>query len=156
LRFGHGHYAHLEFNPTPAILTYACGAFLAFNLLLAGHDVVGKNMGGAALAQRTLAYLKAQNYPHNTPLYFVQMYDQTLPFYLQRTATLVQHADELEFGLKQQPELWLPTLEAWKAAWDKDKQAIAAMRPAAFDALKGNVAMREIARDARRVVVVKP
>ncbi|MFX7938281.1 hypothetical protein ABTK47_19265, partial [Acinetobacter baumannii] len=34
-----------------------------------------------------------------TPLYAVNMYDQTMPFYLQRTFTLVKHADEMEFGV---------------------------------------------------------
>ena len=46
--------------------------------------------------------------PHlgpGTRVYSVGYYDQTIPFYLGRTVTLVDYWDEFSPGLKREPEL---------------------------------------------------
>ncbi len=70
---------------------------------------------------------------------------------------MVGSPDELEFGVKQQPELWMPTLDAFIARWHEDQTAYALMVPEQFDALKTkNVPMQEVDRDSRRVIVKHP
>jgi hypothetical protein len=87
-------------------------------------------------------------------LYSVGSYDQTLPFYLGRTLTLVAFADEMAFGLEQEPQLALPTIEAFTAAWRTQPCSYAFMEPATEAALTGaGLPMTVIARDTRRVLV---
>ena len=40
----------------------------------------------------------------DVPFFSIQTYEQTLPFYLKRTMTLVDFYDELNLGLEQEPE----------------------------------------------------
>jgi uncharacterized membrane protein YfbV (UPF0208 family) len=89
--------------------------------------------------------------------YSVGMYDQTIPFYLKRTVQMVEHTDELKHGIQWEPQKFMPTFAEFAVAWNKAPQAMAMMPP---DVHKRFVAqglpMREIARDTRRVFVVKP
>jgi hypothetical protein len=67
---------------------------------------------------------------------------------------LVQHPDELEFGLSQEPQLWLPTLDAFIEKWQHGPKAVAVTRPEIYEDLKRRgVPMRIIARDPRRVAI---
>jgi hypothetical protein len=88
----------------------------------------------------------------------VGKYEQALPFYLRRTMTMVQHMDELEFGIGQQPQLWIPTIDAFVVKWTADhaagKKDIAIIRPENYRELEQRgVPMRVIGQDPRRVVV---
>jgi Aminoarabinose transferase C-terminal domain len=106
----------------------------------------------AALADRVRGRV-----PPDAPFYSVGTYDQSLDFYLGRTVTVVAFQDELEFGLRQQPELWLPTLDDFARAWRAAPAAGALMEPGTFDSLaRAGLPMREIARDSRRVIVTRP
>jgi hypothetical protein len=79
-----------------------------------------------------------------------------LPFYISRTLTLVEFADELEFGLKQEPNLWVPTLAKFEQRWVSHDDAFAIMAPHTYRELYGNgLPMEIIASDPRRVVVRK-
>ena len=80
-----------------------------------------------------------------------------MPFYLGQTMTMVEFPDELEFGVKQEPDLWLPTLDAFLARWASDSSAYALMVPEQYDELqKLGVPMQEVGRDSRRVIVKHP
>jgi hypothetical protein len=87
----------------------------------------------------------------------VRTYEHTLPFYIKRTVTLVDYADELEFGLQQEPNLEIPTLDEFEARWRNDRKALAIMGPDIYGELTGRaLPMRLLAADARRVIVSKP
>jgi len=132
-----------------AVITLAISGFLSVQLLMLGTEPYGRYRSGFPLVPAITAELQA-----DTKLYAVGLYDQTLPFYLRRTMTLVQHPDELEFGLKQEPSLWIPTRDAFIAEWRNGKKAVAITRPEIFaDFEKRGVPMRLITRDARRVVI---
>ena len=132
-----------------ATLALSIAGFAAVQLLLLGAEPHGRTRSGIALVPAIAAELTP-----TTLLYAVGLYDQTLPFYLRRTMTLVAHADELEFGLQQQPELWLPTREAFVARWRTGSKAVAITRPQIFDELQAQgVPMRVLARDERRVAI---
>ena len=132
-----------------ATLALAISGFTAVQLLMLGAEPHGRTRSGIALVPEINAELTP-----TMPLYAVGLYDQTLPFYLRRTMTLVAHADELEFGLQQEPQLWLPTRDAFVARWRDGPKAIAVTRPEIFDQLqREGVPLRVIAQDARRIVI---
>jgi hypothetical protein len=88
----------------------------------------------------------------------VGRYEQSLPFYLRRTMTMVQHADELEFGLQQQPELWIPTRDEFMRVWLRHHAsstgAVAILSRDAYEQfVKAGLPMRVIGDDPRRVIV---
>ncbi|MFL9924966.1 glycosyltransferase family 39 protein [Herbaspirillum lusitanum] len=136
-----------------AVVALAATGFLAGQLLMLGHDPQGRYSAGVDYLPALQAELKPE-----TPMYLVGRYEQALPFYLQRTMTLVEHADEMEFGLKQEPYLWMPTVDAFVAQWVADKNAgkkdIAIMDPKIYQKLQERgVPMRLIGQDPRRVIV---
>jgi 4-amino-4-deoxy-L-arabinose transferase-like glycosyltransferase len=136
-----------------AITVLAATGFLTSQALMLGHEPLGRYAAGWLQVPAIQAELTPE-----TPIYAVGRYEQALPFYLRRTVILVEHADEMEFGLGQEPQLWLPKREAFIAQWNADhaagKKAIAILRPDIYtDLQKLAVPMRIIAQDPRRIVV---
>jgi|KBSSwiStaDraftv2_1062776.scaffolds.fasta_scaffold32680_2 4-amino-4-deoxy-L-arabinose transferase-like glycosyltransferase len=131
-----------------SVVAYALTIFAASTLVLRGHEAFGHSSSGVDLAAALRPVVGA------SPIYSVRMLDHTLPFYLGRTTVLVESADELSFGLAQEPQKWLPTLADFVRVWTSGPRAFAVMAPATHALLASQgVAMTVIARDARRVVV---
>jgi hypothetical protein len=91
-------------------------------------------------------------------VYSVGIYEQSLTFYLGRPVTLVDYRDEFDFGLQQQPELAIPTIDGFVARWRADAAAgvrnVAITRPEiAADLQRQGVPLRIVAADARRAVI---
>ncbi|WP_211474047.1 glycosyltransferase family 39 protein [Collimonas humicola] len=136
-----------------AIVALAAAGFIGGQLLMYGHDPQGRYSAGIDLVPAINAEMTPQ-----TTLYVVDKYEQSLPFYLRRTMTMVKHMDELEFGLGQEPQLWIPTIEAFVVKWNADaaggKKDIAIIRPEKYKEMaEQGVPMRVIGQDPRRVVV---
>ncbi|HEY8099971.1 MAG TPA: glycosyltransferase family 39 protein [Burkholderiaceae bacterium] len=136
-----------------AIVALAISGFVGGQLILLGHDPLGRYASGYV----HIAAIEAELTPQTT-LYAVGRYEQSLPFYLKRTMTLVENADEMEFGLQHEPQLWIPTVDAFVVQWTADRadsrKDMAIMRTDIFSALqKRGVPMRVIAQDPRRVIV---
>ena len=92
-----------------------------------------------------------------TPVFAVQTYDQTLPFYLGRNVRLVDYKDEFELGERLEPGRIVPTLDDFVRQWQALPKAAAYMGPASWVELQQRgVPMRIVYQDARRVMVVKP
>ncbi len=139
-------------NGIQSIVSFACGFFLCAIIAGTGHETLGRAVSGIDLVMRVKSSI-----PDKVNFYSVKLLDHTVPFYLGRTMIMVESPDELEFGVKQQPELWMPTLDAFIARWHEDQTAYALMVPEQFDALKTkNVPMQEVDRDSRRVIVKHP
>ena len=51
------------------------------------------------------------------PFYSVLTYEQTLPFYLKHTFTLVQYQDEMAYGITAGAATLVPTLAEFAAVW---------------------------------------
>jgi 4-amino-4-deoxy-L-arabinose transferase-like glycosyltransferase len=132
-----------------SIVTFSVAMFLGFTTALLGHEVMGRRTSGIDLVPAINRVLTPE-----MPLYGVGMLDHTLPFYLRHTLTMVEHKDELEFGINQDPTKWIPTSEAFAAKWKDGQHAVALMSPGAYDKLRqAGLPMYEIGRDQRRVVV---
>ncbi|ANI99009.1 glycosyl transferase [Polynucleobacter wuianus] len=139
-------------NGLQSIVSFASGFFLCAIIAGTGHETLGRAVSGIDLANRVKASI-----PGNVNFYSVRLLDHTMPFYLGRTMIMVEDPDELLFGVNQQPEIWLPTLDAFIARWKEDQTAYAIMVPEQYVALQGtNLPMQEVDRDSRRVIVKHP
>ncbi|MES2148562.1 MAG: glycosyltransferase family 39 protein [Pseudomonadota bacterium] len=135
------------------VLTLALAGFISTELILVGFEPYGAQRAGRPLVAAIQAELKP-----DTRIYSVGTYEQSLSFYLRRTVTLVDYLDEFSFGLEQQPELAIPTVDAFAGQWTRDAAAgvrdLAIIRDDIYNDLKlKGVPMRVVAQDARRIVI---
>lgn len=136
----------------PAVIALALAGLLTGQLTFMGYNALSPASSAYNIAQQIKPYLKP-----GVPFYSVGMYEQTLPPYINRTLTLVAHTDEMAFGLQQEPNKWIPTVDAWKKIWLQQPYALAIMSPSTYDQLmQEKLPMRLIARDTRRAVVTTP
>jgi 4-amino-4-deoxy-L-arabinose transferase-like glycosyltransferase len=135
-----------------SMTSFASGFFLCALIAGSGHETLGRAVSGIDLVEKVKADI-----PEKVNFYSVRILDHTVPFYLGKTMVMVEFPDELEFGVKQEPQLWLPTLDAFIARWTEDQTAYALMVPEQFVQLQNlNVPMQEVGRDSRRVIVKHP
>jgi 4-amino-4-deoxy-L-arabinose transferase-like glycosyltransferase len=137
-------------DPTHATVFLGVGWCLAGMLLMRAAGLAAPIYSGVVLARAVSAI------PRETPIYSVGTYDQTLPFYWQRTVRLVAYRGELDFGLRHDPGAEIPSVAEFLLEWQSVPDGYAVMEKRMFDDLKGRgVAMREIARDVHRVLVAR-
>lgn len=134
------------------LVTLALSGLVAVLLVLNGHESLAPSNSSYHIARQIKPYLKP-----GIPFYSIGMYDQTLPFYLKRTFTLVGYQGELAFGIAQEPRKYLPDVAAFKRAWSVQPYALAIMPPDVYQKIeREGLPMQLIARDTRRVVVKTP
>ncbi|WP_038494224.1 glycosyltransferase family 39 protein [Janthinobacterium agaricidamnosum] len=135
------------------VLILAGAGFIATHLILAGFEPYGKLRAGTGL----LPQLQAELLP-DTKIYSISTYEQSLTFYLRRPVILVDYWDEFTFGLQQQPELSIPTIDAFVLQWTRDAAAgvrdVGIIEHGTYETLKKRgVPMRVVAQDTRRMVI---
>jgi 4-amino-4-deoxy-L-arabinose transferase-like glycosyltransferase len=90
----------------------------------------------------------------DAPLYSVATYDQSLPFYLRRTVTLVRYRGELDYGLRKAPGAEIADVADFIRLWSGESRAFAVMEKGMFDDFKRRgVPMRLVAQTVNRVLV---
>ena len=137
---------------TAAIVTAALAATIAWSVLLLGHEALGRGMSTYDIAARMKPFIAA-----DTTIYSVGLFEHTLNFYLERNVTLVSFRDELDFGLQQQPQKGIATLELFATRWESDRAPLAIMAPDVFAKLSAmRLPMRVVANDGRRIVIARP
>lgn len=135
-----------------AVVATALAALMASQLGNSGAETLSPARSGYDLAVKIAPLLRP-----DTPFYSFGMYEQTLPFYLKRRTTLVGSAEELAFGLAQEPQLWIGDPRDFEPRWRSEPGAVAVTRPLLFELLaRHGVPMRVVARDDRYVVVTSP
>jgi 4-amino-4-deoxy-L-arabinose transferase-like glycosyltransferase len=139
-------------NGISSIVSFGWGFFLCAIIAGTGHETLGRAVSGIDLVNQVKSSI-----PEKVNFYSVRLLDHTVPFYLGRTMIMVEFPDELQFGVNQEPDLWMPSLEAFIARWKEDQSAYAVMVPEVFVELQGlNLPMQEVGRDSRRVIVKHP
>jgi 4-amino-4-deoxy-L-arabinose transferase-like glycosyltransferase len=139
-------------KPLAAALALGFGGHFACQVGFLGMDAIAPATSTWHITQK----IRPQLTPDMT-FYSVGMYDQTIPFYLERTVQMVEHTDELKHGIGWEPHKFMPTFEEFVAAWKTAPKAMAMMPPDVHQRFVAQkLPMREIARDTRRVFVVKP
>ena len=137
------------------IAALSLATILAMQAAFSGSDVFRATRSAADLVTM-LENAANPPYDPSAPFFQLRMYDQTLPFYLGRTTTLVEYRDELGPGLDAEPGLGIAHLSDWIARWQSLPQGYALMAPNTHDLLvKDGVPMRVVASDARRVLVAR-
>jgi 4-amino-4-deoxy-L-arabinose transferase-like glycosyltransferase len=134
-----------------AVAILACSSLLFAQIGLSGYNVLASERSAKHIAAAIAPQLKS-----GVPFYSVLDYEQTLPFYLKRTFTLVQFQDEMDFGLKQEPQRWIPTVEEFAPVWAAQTEAYAIVPVHAYPQLqKLGLAMQIIFEDSQNIVVKK-
>ncbi len=135
-----------------AVIGISLGALALTQLAALGHNVLAPASSAHDIAQQIKPHLST-----GLPIYSVHNYEQTLPFYIKRAVTLVAYADELAFGLEQEPTLWLPDIPDFVKAWNTHSRALAIIAPATYAKLESEgLPMQVVAKNVRYVVVKKP
>ncbi len=134
-----------------AVAILAISSLLFGQIGLSGYNVLASERSAKHIAAAIAPKLKA-----GVPFYSVLDYEQTLPFYLKRTFTLVQYRDEMGFGLGQEPQRWIPTVEEFAPVWAAQKEAYAIIRVHDYPQMQQlGLAMQIIFQDSQNIVVKK-
>lgn len=134
-----------------AVATLAFSSLLFAQIGLSGYNVLASERSAKHIAAAIAPQIKP-----GVPFYSVLDYEQTLPFYLKRTFTLVQYQDEMGFGLGQEPQRWIPTVEEFAPVWAAQTEAYAIVSVHAYPQLqKLGLAMQIIFEDSQNIVVKK-
>lgn len=134
------------------IVALAFGSLAAGIVALNGHDQLSRLFSAYHMVRET----EAEYGPFDpaAPFYSVQMYDQTLPFYLKHPVTLVQYSDEFALGLAAEPQKGIAQVEDWKQRWIALDKGYAMMNLANYERFASEgLPMRLLARAPRRVIV---
>jgi 4-amino-4-deoxy-L-arabinose transferase-like glycosyltransferase len=144
-----------DWGKTAGIAALSMATILMLQAIYSGSDVFRATRSAADLVT-TLENTANPPYDRSAPFFQVHMYDQTLPFYLERTTTLVEYRDELGPGLDAQPELAIAREADWIERWKALPQAYALMSHETHDALAtAGVPSRVVASDRRRVLIAR-
>jgi 4-amino-4-deoxy-L-arabinose transferase-like glycosyltransferase len=135
-----------------ALLIIALAALLSMQIGVSGYNTVARERSAKHIAEAIRAEVRP-----DIPFYSVMTYEQTLPFYLKRTFTLVQYQDEMGFGIKQEPQRWVPTLSDFVKVWAAQPEALAIMPVYVYPQLQQlGLKMKIIFADTQHIVVKKP
>jgi 4-amino-4-deoxy-L-arabinose transferase-like glycosyltransferase len=144
-----------ERGKTLGVVALALGTMLAMQAAFSGSDVFRVTRSAADLVT-ALENAADPPYDRSAPFFQVRMYDQTLPFYLRRTTTLVEYRDELSLGLDAEPARGIAHEADWIERWRALTQGYALMTPETHAELaRAGVPMRVIVTDPRRVLVAR-
>ena len=102
-----------------ALAAIALAAFAATGVLLESARGVTPLYSSAPLVKALPPELRS------VPTFAVRHYDQTLPFYLGHTTTLVEERNELDFGLRLEPWHEIERLSEFESQWRALDQALA-------------------------------
>jgi hypothetical protein len=134
------------------VVALAAASLVACMLAALGHDALSPANSSYHLVRALAA--KEPGWRADAPFFSVEMYDQTLPFYLKRTLTLVHYTDEMELGLTSEPEKGIARLEEFHARWRQLDAGYAVLTPGGLQDMQAHgLPYRVLAQDTRRVIV---
>jgi len=135
-----------------AVVVLAFSTLLAAQLGTSGYNCIARERSGYYIAEAIRPHVTADE-----PFYSIDMYEQTLPFYLKRTFTLVRFQDEMAFGIMQEPQRWIPDYTRFTEAWKAQSHALAIMPMETYVRIRQlDLAMQVLYEDPQYIVVSKP
>jgi len=152
-------------NKFLVLSTMAIVSLLSFQLLLWGFNTQSPHRSAHEMAKTIKQHLSDDSVPvssaaiSSVPIYSVEAFYHSLSYYLQRPVTLVIYSGELEMGIKQEPEKWLPNWKAFEQHWQAADQAIAIFDiksyPNNYQARMEQLPMTIIYQDTLKLAVAK-
>jgi hypothetical protein len=137
---------------TGAVAWLTAGGFAAAFAVNAGYQALAPLYSARQIVERAQPALGAA-----PRLFFYDTFDHAFLFYARRTATMVMYKDELDAPIGWNPGGFIPDSSEFERVWRTTPGAVALMRPREYDALAARgLPMKVLARDPRRVVVVRP
>ena len=134
------------------LITVAIGTLLMVGGIQHGFEKFSPRQSGEIVALKMKALLSPA-----TRVYSVQHYEQTIPFYLGRTMTLVDYVDEFALGLASEPERGIARIDDFVADWQRPGDALAIMSAGIHHRLRERgLPMQIVHQDPRRLLVRKP
>jgi len=142
-----------EFLSLPLLATVLGGfVHIATQTILLGHETLR-----SAYSSYDMALVVSRHIDRSQPFYSVRTFDHTLPFYMKKTMILVDHEDELAFGLSIEPERGVRSLDEFRRRWEMDRSPMALIETSQLGQLRlAGLETRVLASDGKRVVVGKP
>jgi len=137
-----------------ALAVVGLGSLLAVQLALSGTHALDEHYSSERLIETiTGDHLR---FPRDPPFYSVASYDQSVPFYLGRSVTLVGYKDELAPGIASEPGKYVGSVDEFLGRWHDHGEAFAIMAPRLYEKLRhdgfpGHV----LARDSRWIIVAR-
>jgi 4-amino-4-deoxy-L-arabinose transferase-like glycosyltransferase len=137
-----------------ALAVLGLGSLLAIQLAFSGTHVLDERYSSERLVE-AVAGEKLQ-FSRGPPFYSVATFDQTVPFYLGRPVTLVDHKDELAPGIAAEPGKYIEAIDEFLRRWQDDVEAFAIMKPQLYEQLRRQgLPGRVMARDARLIIIAR-
>jgi 4-amino-4-deoxy-L-arabinose transferase-like glycosyltransferase len=144
-------------RPRTALTALSAAWFLSAGSILVAADAAQALFSAKDVAlalRREAARDGSGGVPADVPLFAVQSYQQSLPFYLRRPVVLVDYRDEFDLGLTEDPQRGIATLRHFMGVWLPLRSGFAVMTPGVRDKLSAlGLPMREIARFPDRVII---
>ena len=135
-----------------AIVVVAIGVVLTIDCIEDAYEEFSPRQSGMIVAEKMKPYLSP-----SARVYSVMHYEQTVPFYIGRTVTLVSYLDEFEPGLRSEPAKAIARVARWTEEWQQPGEALAIMQPDLYDKLRAQgLPMQLLHQDPKRVLVRKP
>ncbi|MBF0154271.1 MAG: glycosyltransferase family 39 protein [Magnetococcales bacterium] len=135
------------------VIILAGTSLLAFQVIQVGYQTTSQVYSARQLAAAIAPFIQS-----GSPVYSIDCFQHSLPFYLGRTITLVRYRGELEFGIDQEPERWISSMDEFYRRWQQDPRGVAVFhhRDAVFIQAQKDLPMRILYEDPLRVAVVRP
>ncbi len=136
---------------TTALLVMPILSVLGFQLLTWGAQELS-----ATKSSREAVNAIAAHVPPDTPVYAIDAYFQSLPFYWRHTVIVVNFQGELEFGIARNPDRWIGDSHVFASKWMQSDQAVAVFNRDNFPSWQERqLPMKIIHQDGKRVVVIR-
>ncbi|MCC6868178.1 MAG: glycosyltransferase family 39 protein [Burkholderiales bacterium] len=143
-------------RPLVALMTVVAGGMLGSQLAMVTASRIDAYFSAEGLIEELTGGEARRPFEPGTPFYSVDFFDQSVPFYLGRTVTLVKERGELAWGLDRDPERFIADLDDFEVAWSLHDRAYAIMTlPTHATLVAAGLSMRTIAQDGRRIVVAR-
>ena len=134
-----------------AIAAAALGGLLFTQTLLFAYQRLAPTASAQAMASLARPYVRP-----DVPVYAVQMFYRGLPFYLQRSVTLVaERPYDLLAGMDWEPYRQIPDLRSFASAWRAHPGAIAFMPQGTFDSLSSQQLPMHVLAHSSDIVIVQ-
>lgn len=139
-------------KPSIVIPVIALCAMLAFQMGSWGYQSHSTIRSAKMMAD------KIRPYSEQAPvkIYAINLFEYSLPYYLQRHISVVDYQGNMEFGIGREPGDWLASEAEFMSVWLAAQQALAIVSLETYQKwLKQQIPMNIIYQDPRRIVVAR-